>query len=762
MSLRTLYEKIGILVENKTFAVLLVVFFLILVSIYGSGMIENKTGTDTYVDRDSETYQDYDHLYKQNFGSETIVVLVESDDVSDAEVLKAIDSFCLHMEGDKDVQQVVSLSTILKSLSYSSLGSYEIPEDDEIDAILETSHGEYLDQLIGQIMPDERHTIIMVQMPGDSETDKKERVLAEIEDVIAWNEFPAGTWTIATGEPAFLISMSEEMTSSLTSMLAAAFVLMIIALLIVFKHVRWPLLPLSAVMVGLIWTFGAMGFLHIPMTMASMAVFPILIGLGADYAIQFHNRAEEELSKGESPREAIVNTVKHTGPSVAIAVTATCLGFVALFISPIPMIQDFGKISLVGVILCYLASIFVLVPLLYMLDRRAEKKGGNVDRHEEDTGFGNVLSTISVSAAKQPLIILLAVVLTIGGLYADELVGVQTDTEKFVPQDMKPLQDFDKLKSITGGSDQLNIIIKADDVTDPEIIQWMDDFSSIEVETYSEVEGSSSIASVISSAYGSIPSEQSTIDTILDSTSSSITESYITTGRSLGVLNLNLKDGLETMQQEDLIESVERDLLWYSPPPGVSVTITGDTSVMTSIIDALTSGRAEMGYLGLAVIFMGMLLIYRSPIKAVIAVVPILMVTGWLGGVMYVLDMEYNPLTATLGSLVIGIGAEFTILMMERYYEERERGFEPLDAMDRAASMVGQAIIASGSTVIFGFSALVASSFPIIQSFGLVTVIAVAFSLLSTLIVLPPIMVNLDSWSSKRQNKIKKPNQVNL
>jgi hypothetical protein len=138
------------------------------------------------------------------------------------------------------------------------------------------------------------------------------------------------------------------------------------------------------------------------------------------------------------------------------------------------------------------------------------------------------------------------------------------------------------------------------------------------------------------------------------------------------------------------------------------------------------------------------------------------MVTGWLGGVMYVLDMEYNPLTATLGSLVIGIGAEFTILMMERYYEERERGFEPLDAMDRAASMVGQAIIASGSTVIFGFSALVASSFPIIQSFGLVTVIAVAFSLLSTLIVLPPIMVNLDSWSSKRQNKINKPNQVNL
>jgi hypothetical protein len=546
------------------------------------------------------------------------------------------------------------------------------------------------------------------------------------------------------------------------SMLAAAFVLMIIALLIVFKHVRWPLLSLVAVLVGLVWTFGAMGFLQIPMTMASMAVFPILIGLGADYAIQFHNRAEEELSKGESSREAIVNTVKHTGPSVAIAVTATCLGFVALFISPIPMIQDFGKMSLVGVILCYLAAMFVLVPVLYKLDRRAEKKGDKVDKREGSDSFGKTLSTISVSAAKQPLIVILAVFLTLGGLYADERVGVQTDTEAFVPQDMKPLQDFDKLNSITGGSDQVNIIVKAEDVTEPEVVQWMNDFGSREVETHSEVVGSSSIATVISSEYGSIPSTQSTIDTILDSTLPTITNSYITDSRKLAVLNLNLKDDLETMHAAKVIESVENDLLWHSPPTGVSVTVTGQTSLMTSIIGALTTGRTQMSYLGLAVIFLGMLFIYRSPMKAVVAVVPILMVTGWLGGVMYLLDMEYNPLTATLGSLVIGIGAEFTILMMERYYEERGRGYEPFDAMDRAASMVGQAIIASGSTVIFGFSALIASPFPLIQGFGIVTVISVAFSLLSTLIVLPPIMVNLDLWSSKRKNKNKKIDAVKM
>jgi predicted RND superfamily exporter protein len=165
-----------------------------------------------------------------------------------------------------------------------------------------------------------------------------------------------------------------------------------------------------------------------------------------------------------------------------------------------------------------------------------------------------------------------------------------------------------------------------------------------------------------------------------------------------------------------------------------------------------------MGYLGLTLIFFGLLVIYRDWLKAFVPILPILMVTGWSGGVMYLLGMEYNPLTATLGALVLGIGAEFTILMMERYFEERENGLIPMEAMETASSKIGPAIIASGSTVIFGFSALIATPFPILSDFGVVTVIAVGFSLLSTLIVLPPVMVHLDIWRSKR--KIQKKNPI--
>lgn len=760
MTVKQIFGKIGSFVENSPKVILATALILMLISFLGAGMIEHKSGTDTFVEKNSETYQNFDHLYKQNFGNEVIVVLVDSDDVRKSDVLKAIDDFGTIIEADKDVINVVSMATLIKNAAYSVTGREKIPDDNTILTLIDQLPSTYVEQF----MPDTTHTIIMVQMKDSISQKNKERVLAEVEKTIEIVDFPAGTTAVATGEPAYLIAMSEEMSSSLRSMLILAFILMIIGLKIVFRHVRWSLLPIPVILVGLIFTFGAMGFLNIPMTMASMAVFPILIGLGADYAIQFQNRIEEELSKNEFAEEAVIDTIKHTGPAVATAVVATSLGFIALFISPVPMIQDFGKMSLIGVILCYLVSMFVLVALLYQLDKRSLEKEAERKTKKEHKGhnkivkaskeqispLGHYLAKISLLTTEHyAIVITLATVFAVIGLYADEHVGVQTDTKDFVPQDMKALQDLNKLNRIMGGTDQINVIIRTDDIMDPDLLQWMVDFGKVEEERHNHITGFSSIGSLIYSIYGSIPSDRDEAVSITESMSSVITDQYIE-GGNLGVLNLQLENDLNTQQLASVITAVENDLQWYAPPAGVSVTVTGSKVTQTSIIDALTSGRTAMGYLGMVIIFAGMLVIYKDWMKSIATILPIVMVTGWLGGVMYISGMEYNPLTATLGALAIGIGAEFTILMLERYFEERDKGLEPLLAMETAASKVGPAILASGFTVIFGFSALVASSFPMLRGFGIVTVIAVAFSLLSTIVVLPPIMVNLDMWRSRR------------
>ena len=103
--------------------------------------------------------------------------------------------------------------------------------------------------------------------------------------------------TLVSGKPVLDQSIKSEMMGSMQVMMALSAVIMIVVLLIVFK-VRWSLLPLAIIMFAVLATIGIMGWLSIGLTMVSMAVFPVLIGLGIDYTIQFQSRYAEELAGG--------------------------------------------------------------------------------------------------------------------------------------------------------------------------------------------------------------------------------------------------------------------------------------------------------------------------------------------------------------------------------------------------------------------------------------------------------------------------------
>ena len=138
--------------------------------------------------------------------------------------------------------------------------------------------------------------------------------------------FPPDVVVTVTGKPALMMSITSEMAKSNGPILGLAGLLMVVALLLTFRQVKWCLLPIPIVFLGIIWTFGAMGFLRIPFTMVSMSAFPVLVGIGIDYAIQFHNRIDEEFSKGTPPVQAVVESghdaQPHRGlPSVPLTVS---------------------------------------------------------------------------------------------------------------------------------------------------------------------------------------------------------------------------------------------------------------------------------------------------------------------------------------------------------------------------------------------------------------------------------------------------------
>ena len=171
------------------------------------------------------------------------------------------------------------------------------------------------------------------------------------------------------------------------------------------------------------------------------------------------------------------------------------------------------------------------------------------------------------------------------------------------------------------------------------------------------------------------------------------------------------------------------------------------------LYDALSTGRSKMTLIGVGFIFLALFLLFRfSVLKAFMAILPIGLIIAWSSGLMYLSGIKYNPLTATMGALILAIGVEYTILLMMRYYEERGKGARPREAMSTAMTKIGRAIIASGLTDIAGFAALLAAGgFLMLRDFGMLTVINVFLALVSTLVVLPSLIVWVDSWRERRR-----------
>jgi predicted RND superfamily exporter protein len=124
-----------------------------------------------------------------------------------------------------------------------------------------------------------------------------------------------------------------------------------------------------------------------------------------------------------------------------------------------------------------------------------------------------------------------------------------------------------------------------------------------------------------------------------------------------------------------------------------------------------------------------------------VPLVPIVLATGWASLGLWAVRLPLNPMSATLGALVIAIATEFSVILSSRYYEEREAGLSLGEALRRSYQRTGAAIAASGVTAIAGFAVLAVSDVRMLRDFGLVTVLDLGVALIGVMVVLPAALV---------------------
>jgi predicted RND superfamily exporter protein len=141
--------------------------------------------------------------------------------------------------------------------------------------------------------------------------------------------------------------------------------------------------------------------------------------------------------------------------------------------------------------------------------------------------------------------------------------------------------------------------------------------------------------------------------------------------------------------------------------------------------------------LSLVLVAGALLVALRRRRRVLVPLIPIALATGWSALLVYLLHIPLNPMSATLGTLVIAITTEFSVLLSERVWRLRRAGLTPRQAIDGAYRTTGLAVLTSALTAIAGFAVLTVSDITMLRDFGLLAVVDLSVSLAGVMVVLP-------------------------
>ena len=227
---------------------------------------------------------------------------------------------------------------------------------------------------------------------------------------------------------------------------------------------------------------------------------------------------------------------------------------------------------------------------------------------------------------------------------------------------------------------------------------------------------------------------------LLDAIPPYFSQDVIAPGRRVATLAFGIRlMGLD--QQQRVIETMRSSL---HPPRGVSAELVG-LPVLAAQANALLASpwrRLQTLLAGLAAVALVLLIAFRGDVRRVLTpLAPIVLASGWSALVLFAVRVPLNPMSVTLGALVIAIATEFSVLLSERHRQERRAGHDVVLALRRTYRYTGAAVAASGVTAIAGFGVLVLSDIAMLRDFGLVTLIDLSVSLVGVLVALPAVLV---------------------
>lgn len=621
---------------------------------------------------------------------------------------------------------------------------------------------------LAYLFPNRDSAQIVIRLRSDLSEAERHRAVGLIEEAVhdttprkqcAYGGRPAPCFELAggsyvlSGVPVVVDGVARALKDALLVLLLVAVAVMAVVLALVFRS-RARLLPLALALGAAALAFGLFELFGGTLTMASIAVLPVLIGLAVDYAIQFQARFDEAEAEGLSGAGAAEYAAARGGPAIATACLATAVGFLALLLSPVPMVRSFALLLVLGVAIAFGLSLTMGFAALSL-----RRRGAFVSHTERKAP-----RVLAIAVSNPRRVLGVGLVLAVVGWGVGTQVDTQSDIRKLAPQSIDAVRELNRLQHATGVSGELDVKVTAPDLTDPATLIWMSEFKRrvLRDNGFTGAHPSCLDAEVCPGpalsdfVVGGGALRRGQVRAALRELPPYVLRQVAPVDRKTGLPGhiALLSFGIRAQSLEDqqaLIDRVRRAVgepgTPGGPPQGVEVQLAGLPVIAAAAANDLSSGRYWLTLAGLLAVALVLLAVYRSVARALIPLVPVLLAGGWSALVLWASGIPLNPMSATLGALTIAIATEFSVILSARFHEQRDGGLALGEALASAYSRTGAAVLASALTATAGFAVLIVSDIQMLRDFGLVTVIDLVVALAGVMVALP---AAIGLWGGER------------
>jgi hypothetical protein len=638
-------------------------------------------------------------------------------------------------------------------------------------------------QRFAYLFPSRETALISVRMRAGLDEAQRTRTIALIRRAVAmpqWHLQYGGRYLI-TGEPVIVDDLASSIGGSIELLLVAVLLVMAATLTLVFRG-RPRLLPLAIAALATALTFGALAALGASLTVAQVAVLPVLVGLAVDYAIQFQSRVHEARLEEVGPavaaagpagasETAIRRAAASGGPTIAAAAAAGGAALLVLMLSPVPTVRGFALLLVLGIAIAFLCALTVGSAVLALVPPPRESAAtrsigarllaswrGARELLRDNPLVGFISNAALVHAVRHPgRVIGVGLALAVLGWGLDSQTHVETDLTKLVPQNSASLRNLNTLERDSGVGGEIDLLVSGQHLATPGVIAWMSSYEDAVLRRFGYTATRGCGKALLCPAFslpdlfqgGALGGAATTtgkeqtpkltraeVKALLAAIPPYFSQDVLTPNQRVATLAFGIRL-MPLDQQQRVIEAMRAEL---HPPHGVDVQLVGlpVLAAQSGAVVASPWRRVLTLLAGLVAAALVLLAVFRGDRRRALApLLPVVLATGWSALIVFAIRVPLNPMSVTLSALVIAISTEFSVLLSERHRQERLAGQPMLEALRRAYGHTGAAVAASGVTAIMGFGVLVLSDITMLRDFGLVTLIDLSVSLVGVLVALP-------------------------